>query len=79
MDKKLKHKISTYLATNGHFRDSGIYPIVDEQFTYLDAGLSPPLYWGANPFAKDPHDDFGYSCDPMRDSVKAMADRIIIW
>lgn len=81
-DEKRKTKydrMMKYLATNHDFLSGGTIELEIEKVRYKRMGLTSPIYsLGSQP--RVDHDvPFGYSCDPMADSIDTLLSRIIIW
>ncbi len=71
-------KILTYLATSGDFLGGGTIELEVEKHRYQRMGAVVPIYSVTKP-KHDADVPFGYSCDPMADSIEALLGRIIIW
>lgn len=71
-------KIRTYVKNDSFYRND-LFAICREKRNRKKMGLTPLIYNGISSIGKHDYDWFGYSADPFRDSVKAMADRIILW
>lgn len=75
---KNHQKICTYVKNDSFYRNSIIDLSIEEE-ERQKMKLTPIIYNGIASLGKDRYNWYGYSADPFRDSLKTMADRVIIW
>lgn len=76
----MREKIYKYLIeSNLSFYDNGKADIFLESLRYKKLGLRQSIYSLPLKGRKDKHSFFGYSLDPMADTVSEMANRIFIF
>lgn len=71
----LSKKIITYLRNY----DFGTLDVWLEDRERRALGLTPVIYNGISGYGNDKNNWFGYSADPLRDRMKTMASRILLW
>ena len=76
--RKKYDKIFTYVR-NSSLRHNTMIDLSLEEEERKKMGLTPIIYNGLSSLGKDKYNWYGYSADPLRDHLKTMADRIIIW
>lgn len=73
-----RRKIRTYLFNGSFCSNNGARNLLADKRQRRTMGLMPSIYNGIMGTGQDDYDWYGYSADPLRDSVKTMADRIIL-
>lgn len=74
-----REKVSKYVITSSSFYDGGIFEIWLESARYKKLELTPPLYSLPLKRRKDKFSYFGYTMDPMADTVAEMSSRVLVW
>lgn len=71
-------KIRDYVMNDSLYKD-GMGSVFLMEVYYRAAGLPTPIYCGIGRLGEDLYNYLGYSADPLRDHVKTMADRIVLY
>jgi len=79
-DAMNEYKIFKYLiGANVGFYDGGYINLWLEKRRRKSLGLKTPIYSLAFKPRHEKYSWFGYTLDPMADSIESMANRIILW